>query len=73
MRIEEGEAIFGKRWNYWTDEEQAQFMSVITIEELLTPLCLNWAIKHETRLPPEVRDWVVQARKRAGQGKLLLG
>lgn len=41
MDIEEGEVIFGKRWNQWTDEEWLEFLGCVTPKQLGVPAILS--------------------------------
>lgn len=46
MTIEEGEEVFGRRWNHWTDGERAEFAKVLEPGNLLNAGCLAMAHKH---------------------------
>ena len=55
MKIEEAEAIFGKRWNQWTEEENREFASVLQADELVYPIYLNFGMKYFDILPLETQ------------------
>lgn len=52
MTIEDAEAIYGKRWNYWSQDEIKQFMSQMEPKDMNTPLLLRWAFEYEEWLNP---------------------
>lgn len=62
MTIEEGEAIFGKRWSEWSVAEAREFVSVLTPEEARKPATLGLALAHPDVLPQPVKDWLTRIR-----------
>lgn len=55
MTIEEAEAEYGKRWNFWSDAEIKKFMQTLEPADLMIPLTLNWAVKHPEWLNESTR------------------
>ena len=51
MKIKDGEIVFGKHWNLWSESEKTEFARVLDPEDLNTALTLNWALKYAGFLP----------------------
>jgi len=60
MTVEEGEEVFGKRWNLWTPEERRQFVSVMDRSNMGNPLCLRLICEHMDSAPAEIKAEVVR-------------
>ena len=71
MTIEEGEAVFGKRWNPWTKEEQIEFVKALDGTEPRYPIYLDLACLHWQHLPDAYEKGMnvdIKARMRAKAG-----
>jgi len=56
MKIEEGEQIFGKRWDEWTPEEKKEFVSCLEPNDVWVPACLSMAAKYYCSLSYRMRN-----------------
>lgn len=71
MTIQEGEAIFGKRWNLWSREEQIEFVKALTGSEPRFPIYLNLACAHWQHLPDAFeKAWEVDIKSRMRTKKM---
>lgn len=64
MTIEEGEALFGKRWNAWTEAEQREFCSVLEPGNVHNPGCLAMACRYPRSVSDEVRRYLIGVNER---------
>ena len=62
MLIEDGELVFGKRWDEWTKAERHEFCSVMEPEDLRSPLYIDWAMQYTEYLSQETRDYLDELR-----------
>ena len=58
MSIEDAEVVFGKKRWVWSNEEQREFVSVMTIDQASTTGCLAMLLKHRDIAPAEIRNWL---------------
>jgi hypothetical protein len=59
MKIEEGEHIFGKRWNLWTPEERREFARALEVDDLKYPIYLNFAFDFLSEVSDEVATFII--------------
>lgn len=65
MKIEEGEAIFGKRWADWSEAERREFVSCLEANEINFPLVINWALHYADSLQPKALQWLENILERS--------
>jgi hypothetical protein len=59
MKIEDGEVVFGKRWNQWTPDEWREFARVLEVTDMGYPIYLNCAMNYIDEVSTEVHDFLV--------------
>jgi hypothetical protein len=58
VQIEEGETIFGKRWNLWTQEERREFARALEVQDLKYPIYFNFALEFLEDVSEEVAAYI---------------
>ncbi len=66
MTIDEGEKVFKKRWNTWTDEERIEFVKALDGTEPTFPIYLSLACAYWRHVPDIYEKAIgVNIKKRA--------
>lgn len=51
MNVEEGEKVFGKRWNEWSEQQRIEFVKALDGTEPCYPIYLNLCCMYPEHIP----------------------